>query len=91
MHIEIRREENTRIELRLRPNDWHLRTEYLEPGFPDPPGNWWAYKTPVVYDTNARRWEINYRTGEEWIPHLTRAEAERCAEIISEFDNELFF
>jgi hypothetical protein len=89
--VTIRYEANTRINLRLRPDDYHLRTEHLEEGFQDVPGNWWAYKTPFVFDTNARRWEINYRTGEEWIPHLTRAEAERCAEIISEFENELPF
>jgi len=91
MDIEIRRDQNTRIVLRLRPGGWHLRTYFTEPGFESVENSEWIYKTPLVYDTNARRWEINYRTGEEWIPHLTRAEAERCAEIISEFENELPF
>ena len=91
MDIEIRRDQNTRIVLRLRPGGWHLRTYFIEPGFESVENSDWIYKTPFVYDTNARRWEINYRTGEEWIPHLTRAEAERCAEIISEFENELTF
>jgi len=91
MDIEIRRDKNARIVLRLRPGGWHLRTYFTEPGFESVENSEWIYKTPFVYDTNARRWEINYRTGEEWIPHLTRAEAERCTELISEFENELFF
>ena len=91
MDIEIRRDKNARIVLRLRPGGWHLRTYFTEPGFESVENSEWIYKTPFVYDTNARRWEIYYRTGEQWIPHLTRAEAERCTEIISEFENELPF
>lgn len=91
MHIEIRREENTRIELRLRPDDYHLRTYFIEPGFESVENSEWVYKTPFVFDTNARRWEINYRTGEEWIPHLTKAERKRCADLIDRYENELPF
>lgn len=91
MHIEIRKNESAVITLRLNPDNWHLRTEFLEEGFEDTPGNWWAYKTPFVYDTNSRTWEINYRAGEAWIPHLTRAERKRCAELINGYENELPF
>lgn len=73
------------------PDNWHLRTEYLEPGFEDTPENWWAYKTPFVYDPGVRKWEINYRAGEENIPHLNRAERKRCADLIEQYENELPF
>lgn len=91
MDIEIRRDQNTRIVLRLRPGGWYLRTYFTEPGFESVENSEWIYKTPFVYDTNARRWEINYRTGEQWIPHLTRAERKRCAELIGRYENELPF
>ena len=91
MDIEIRNNQSAVITLRINPDNYHLRTEFLEQGFEDTPGNWWAYKTPFVYDTNARRWEIDYRIGEAWIPHLTRAERKRCAELIDGYENKLPF
>lgn len=89
--VTIRQEENTTIGLCLYPDNYYLRTHFIEPGFESVENSEWIYRTPFVYDMNARRWEINYRDGEEWIPHLTRAEAARCAELIDEFENELPF
>lgn len=89
--IEIRTDENTRITLRLTPDNWHLRTEYLEPGFENVPANWWAYKTPFVRDLNVGKWVIYYRQGEENIPHLNRKEHRQCADMIEQYENELPF
>jgi len=87
----IRQDDTTRIELWRSPSSFHLRTEYLEPGFEDTPNNWWAYKTPFVYDMDARQWVIYYRAGEENIPHLNKSERKQCARLIAEYEDELPF